>query len=593
MRDNKRITLKSICLLFFICCLGPVGLLASDNMQDNTKSRLDSLYNAFLSMKGQHILLPPGGRAGGPMSHQVEVPGKCGFSLMAQVHNNFNSFSAEQKIVLKKLLQERPVLQTSIVSPSGFFRIHFNTQGDSIPSYDSSLSVTANAARVAFAMDSAYNYEVNYLGFAPPPSDNGLGGDNLYDVYIMDISDYGYTEFGDAIDPNGMTATSYMVIDNDYNPSEHYYSTGLGGMYVTAAHEFNHAIQLGNYNALMEDKDLYFYEGTSTAMEELVFDTVDDYYQYLRAYFNQPDKPFYTYSKNQTYTTVLWMLFQHYNFGKDVIRDEWVNFRQEPSLKAMNTALANHRSSLKQAMNTFGDWSYFTGYRTKPGQYFKESANYPLLKPNYTLTLTSNQQMVDLFTDPVSNNFIRFLSDNGMTIDTVLIILTNGDIQSAITNMDNTPGAPDITESARLTLFNYAAPDAKKVANNYYYTLSAAQPDIFLESDIFNNNLANGGTFTVSELDFAFPNPFNYSRNQYVYLPVAPNKLNSAGIRIFTSSMDLVFSGSGNIIPMYDSFTLQWNAMDSKGRRLATGVYFYVTDSEGNLKKGKIVIQNE
>ncbi|MCU7525638.1 MAG: hypothetical protein HF308_14265 [Ignavibacteria bacterium] len=588
MRDNKRTALIAACLLLFTCCIQP--LMAQEN---SVKPNLDSLYNAYLGLRGMQNLIPPAGRPGQTMTQKGEVPGKCGFSLMAAVRNNLNSFSSGQKIVLKKLLEDRPVLQRSIVSPSGFFRIHFNTTGDSIPAYDSSLSVMQNISRVAFAMDSAYNYEVNYLGFLPPPSDNGAGGDNLYDVYIMDIPDYGYTQTGEALDSRGMTVTSYMVIDNDFNRSEHYYSSGVKGLYVTAAHELNHAIQLGNYNALMQDKDIYFYEGTSSAMEELVFDDVEDYYQYLRTYFNQPDKPFYLYTGNQTYTTVLWMLFQHYDFGKDIIREEWENFNHEASLKAMNTALASHRSSLKQALNTFGSWTFFTGYRAKPDKYFKESANYPVLKPNYSLTLTGSEQMVDLFTDPVSNNFVRFLADNGQTIDTTVIILTNGDIQSALTNQDNTSGAPDITENARLTFYNYAAPGANKVANNYYFNLSAENPDIFLESDIFNNNPAGGGTFSVAELDFAFPNPFNYSKNQYVYLPVTPNKLNSASLIIFTSSMDLVFSGNKNIIPMYDSYTLQWDGKDSKERRLPSGVYFFVTDSEGNLKKGKIVIQNE
>ncbi|MGE5353008.1 MAG: MXAN_6640 family putative metalloprotease [Acidobacteriota bacterium] len=588
MRDNKRTALIAVCLLLFAWNTRPFWA-----QEIKSKSSLDSLYNAYLSMKGIKNLLPPSGKPGTPMGQHGEIPGKCGFSLMASVHNNFKNFSPGQQTVLRKLLEDRPVLQTSIVSPSGFFRIHFNTTGDSIPGYDTALSALENIGKVAFALDSAYNYEVNYLGFSPPPSDNGLGGDNLYDVYIMDISDYGYTQLGESLDASGMTVNSYMVIDNDFSPSEHFYSTGLNGLYVTAAHEFNHAIQIGNYNATMEDKDLYFYEGTSTAMEELVFDTVEDYYQYLRTYFNQPDKPFYKYTGNQTYTTVLWMLFQHYNFGKDIIRQEWENFHQEPSLKGMNTALANHRSSLKQAMNTFGTWTFFSGYRAQPGKYFKESQNYPVLRPDYSLSLTGNQQMVDLFTDPVSNNFVRFLADNGQTIDTTVIILTNGDIQSALTNLNNPQGTPDITENARLTFYNYAASGATKVANNYYYALSAENPDIFLESDIFNNSPANGGTFTVTELDFAFPNPFNYRKNQHIYLPVSPNKLNSASFSIFTSSMDLVFSGSKSIIPMYDSYTIEWDGKDSKNRQLPSGVYFFVTDSDGNLKKGKIVIQNE
>ncbi|HEX2866195.1 MAG TPA: MXAN_6640 family putative metalloprotease [Ignavibacteriales bacterium] len=590
MRYHKRIALSAICFLAFVWNILPLSLQAQDS---KAKPDLDSLYNAFLNLKGVHPL-PPAPRAGEPQRVKEQIPGKCGFSLVAQVRNNLSSFSPAQKSVLEKILEDRPVLQTSIISPSGFFRIHFNTTGDSIPNYDQALSPLENARQAAIAMDSAYKFEVNYLGFLPPPSDNGKGGDNRYDVYLMDISDYGYTQVDSMLGPEGLTATSYMVIDNDFNPGEHYYTTGLGGMYVTAAHEFHHAIQIGSYNATMNDEDLYFYEGTSTAMEELVFDTVDDYYQYLRNYFNQPDKPFYKYSKNESYTAVIWMLFQHYDFGKDIIREEWENFRQESSLRSMNTALAHHSSSLKQAMNTYGGWSFFTGYRTQQGKYFKEARNYPLLRPNYSLTMTSNEQMVDLFTDPLSNNFVRFLADNGSTIDTVVVILTNGDVQSAITNMGNTSGgAPDITENARLTLYTYAAANAVKIANNYYSLITADQPDIFLESDILNNILANGGTFNITELDFAFPNPFNYSKNQYVYLPVAPNKMNSASLKIFTSSMDLVFSGSGNIIPMYDSYTLQWNCSDSKGSRLPSGVYFYVTDSEGSLKKGKIVIQNE
>ncbi|MCU7495779.1 MAG: hypothetical protein HF314_06235 [Ignavibacteria bacterium] len=602
MRDNKRITLVSISLLVLICCIQPVRLRAGDNgtQGEITNSVLDSLYNAFLRMKGVQRLFPsmPGIGEAIPQK-EGEFPGKCGFSLIAQVRRNFNNFSSGQRAVLKKLLDERPVLESSIVSPSGFFRIHFNTRGDSIPNYDTTLSVMENVNRVAFALDSAYNYEVNYLGFLPPPQDNGAGGDDLYDVYIMDISDYGYTQVGETLDPQGMTATSFMTIDNDFSRAQHFYSPGLGGLYVTAAHEFHHAIQLGNYNALIEDRDLYFYEGTSTAMEELVFDTVNDYYQYLHNYFSQPELSFYQYKATDSYTAVLWMLFQHYNFGpnslgKDILESEWENFKREPSLKAMNTALAARGSSLKQAVNLFGDWTYFTNSRTKPGMYFKESAAYPLLKPNYSLLLTSSQQMVDVFTDPVSNNFIRYLADNGATMDTIVIILTNGDLQSALTNMENATGGGDlINERARLTLYNYEVSGAKKVANNYYYTFSADKPDIFLKSEVFNNILNNDGTFTISEVDFAFPNPFNYSKNQFIYLPVKPNRLNSAGLSIFSSSMDLVFSGEKNIIPMYDSYTVQWDATDSKGRRLPTGVYFYVTDSEGNLKKGKIVIQNE
>ncbi len=80
-----------------------------------------------------------------------------------------------------------------------------------------------------------------------PPSDNGAGGDNKYDVYIQNQGGgvYGYTEWESKV--GSVNWTSFMVIDNDYIG---YYSTGLDGMKVTVAHEFHHGIQLGNYSVL-------------------------------------------------------------------------------------------------------------------------------------------------------------------------------------------------------------------------------------------------------------------------------------------------------------------------------------------------------
>ena len=64
---------------------------------------------------------------------------------------------------------------------------------------------------------------------------------------------------------------------------------GINAARVTVAHEFHHAIQLGNYS--YRDSDLFFYELTSTSMEEFVFNSVNDYYNYLTDYFYFPQYP--------------------------------------------------------------------------------------------------------------------------------------------------------------------------------------------------------------------------------------------------------------------------------------------------------------
>ena len=215
---------------------------------------------------------------------------KCGFGIVTSIKSNFNSFSPEQQDILSSILS-RPILQTSIVSPSGFFRVHYDQTGFNRPSYVSSLSADQNALEVAEALDSVYRFEINYLGFLPPPGDNGAGGDDKYDVYIQNQSAglYGYTEPESKV--GTVNWTSFIVIDNDYIG---YYSSGIDGMLVTVAHEFHHGIQVGNYsisdaNSPYRASDVYFYEITSTSMEEFVYDTVNDYYAYMSSYFNNPE----------------------------------------------------------------------------------------------------------------------------------------------------------------------------------------------------------------------------------------------------------------------------------------------------------------
>jgi hypothetical protein len=177
---------------------------------------------------------------------------KCALAITGYIKTHFESFTTKEKMILKAA-SERPERDTSIVSPKGFFRIHYNKSGNEAPGYDLN--------KFALAADSAYDYEINVLKYPPPPIDNGRGGDNLYDIYIENLSGgvYGYTEFEDNI--TDYTYRSYIVIDNDFS---NYATKGLNGARATIAHEFHHAIQIGNY--IYRSEDNYYFEATSTAM---------------------------------------------------------------------------------------------------------------------------------------------------------------------------------------------------------------------------------------------------------------------------------------------------------------------------------------
>ncbi len=387
--------------------------------QEFNQSQLDSLYIKFLQLNGPEFLK----QTDQPTELTLEDR-KCGFGIVTNIKSNIDLFTPEQQVVLQKILS-RPILQTSIVSPSGFFRVHYDQTGFNRPSYIASLSADQNAAEVAEALDSVYRFEVNYLGYLSPPGDIGAGGDDKYDVYIQNQSAglYGYTEPESKVGTTNWT--SFIVIDNDYIG---YYSSGIDGMLVTVAHEFHHSIQVGNYsvpdpNSPYRSSDVYFYEITSTSMEEFVYDTVNDYYAYMQSYFQNPQVAM----PNQNgYNLAIWNIYICKKiFGFDLLKQQWELIPSTNAILSINNTILNAGSSFPGELNKFGIWTYYTNIRTIPGSYFEEAANYPLIRPTSTLTFTPPQQTADMTSSPTANNFVKFNIPNAG--DTLYAIVTNGD----------------------------------------------------------------------------------------------------------------------------------------------------------------------
>ncbi|HPI36648.1 MAG TPA: T9SS type A sorting domain-containing protein [Ignavibacteriaceae bacterium] len=544
-------------------------LLTVSLFSQNVLPDLDSLFNAFLEMKsaGQY-------QVESPEDSLVENK-KCGFGLASDIFFNLEKFDSPKKETLNALFQ-RPLTETSIVSESGFFRIHYDTTGIHKVQYD--------VIEFAKALDSSYNFEVNYLGYPPPVSDNGVGGDDRYDVYIQNAGGYyGYTQPENEITPGSQRYYSYIVVHNSFAG---FYTQGIDAARVTAAHEFHHAIQMSNYilrEINGETADVFFYEMTSTAMEEFVFNSVNDYYGYMKNYFDKPERSF---GNNNGYNLAVWNIFLRDRFNFDVLKRQWEHFVNYRALLAIELSLNEVNSSFAEELSEFAVWTYFTNYRSITNKFFKEAEFYPVIRPMNNVLFTPPSIVISVNASPVANCFVRFYSSSNNLEDTLFAIVTNGDVQKGI----QTPAAviPFTYE-----LFNYNASGSQSLDGYYYSKLDATDIVFFLNKEIINDVVVSGNGNYRKVADFVFPSPFNYKKHEFLYLPVTAGSSGIAEIYIYNINMELMCFVNETVINKFGNRVVKWNGKKDNGDNNGSGVYFYVVKSNTGTNTGKLVIINE
>jgi hypothetical protein len=559
--------MKKYSFLFFLLIIIPI------NAQKLNERELDALYNSFLRM-----------RETAAETNKPDII-KCGLGIVSEIKQNLWRYSKEKQQSLKIML-DRPERDTSIISPLGLFRIHFNLTGSERPNYNPMLSALQNAAETAKAADSAYNFEVNFLGYPPPPPDNSAGGDNLCDIYISNIGGtYGFTVPEEALGDEKYT--SYVQIHNSFKgfPTE-----GLDAMHVTVAHEFHHTIQLGNY--ILRYEDLFFHELTSVSMEEFVYNSVNDYYFYMPHYFNNPGKTFGAFPGGTVdgYDLAIWNIFMKDKFGFGIIKRQWQLMPQMRALEAISQSLIEAGTSFGSKLSEFGVWTFFTNFRTIKGEYFEEAEHYPVIKS--TVTIQFNSQAFNGLAAPASNNFITFVNST----DTITTILTNADFESGVNNMNAYFDYQYILSSSLVT-------GSTKLTDNYYAKLNVSQPALWTVAEILNYQLIrqNGNIYSENPSKdlYAYPNPFFYSKAysnlcNCIEIIIDPGKENEAYLNIYTSSMEAIYKSSSPLPVENNSFgrkILRWYIRDIP-EKLSTGVYIYAVKLGNQISLGKLVIFN-
>jgi len=560
-----------ILVLFFSINLFP---------QDLSTEQLDSLYSVFTFIKGVNT--------NDELQKQLtenNIIIKCGLSLVGSIKQNLNLFSADQQNILSKLLAQ-PTAQKSVVSPNGFFRVHYDTSGSNAIGYNINLFLQA--------LDSVYNYEIIYLGYPAPPPDGTEGDDDKYDIYIQNLyNTYGYTTPGANVGTSQWT--SFINIDNDFGSG--FYTHGIDAARVTAAHEFHHAIQMGNYApidppAAYRNNDVWFYEITSTSFEEFVFDDVNDYYAYMPAYFNNPEQPLQN-TDLGGYDIAIWNIFLQKKFDHGILKKQWEMMPANRAIKSIALSFSDYTTTFGNELNRFGIWCYFTGSRNVfPGEYFDEADQYPELNPTATMNFNSNSQTYNMSVNPTANYFFNInLVQSG---DKYFTIITNSDWQKAITDVNE-------LQNFSLILYNDSSSGNKYLNENYSVTFNKENQTYWNSAGILNNIVVYGDTsYNIPEMEsetFAYPNPYRTSTLNKVRIALASdlNKGDEVDLNIYTSGLEQVLSKRYSIVSSYLKSGKKYCEiiLDNTDLHFSSGVYIYAIKSGKELWKGKLVIFND
>lgn len=540
----------------------------------------DSLFNSFLSVHGLAY------ESQRPRVGLTTESVKCGTAISNLVRFHIKSFTQDQQSMIKKITERPGLMEKSIVSPSGFFRIHYNLSYNS-PSYDPLLDADQNAFDVALIADSVYDFQINKLGYPSPPSDNFSGGDELYDIYLIELGNtYGETQQEEFLSET--SALSFIKIDNNFSTQ---HTQGLDAVRVTIAHELFHAVQIGGYKPFSSSgNEMYMYESFATAMEEFTYDGINDYYNYLNireagSYFRNPARHFTSFGEG--YGLCIIPIFLKEKFGYDIIKSVWEYYRNQVPLDAMSSAISDFGSTLGNELNTLGKWTYFTGYRKqyadKNSGCFEEGEHYPLLSLIYP-EYSDSDYPVQLSIPSLSNCYFSVLMNNGIYKDTITALITNGNPRGAKQNL---------CDYIQLSIFDSPSPGAKPIAGNYYYKSEAEQEDLFTVNYFLNGMPAAGSSFNITESDFAYPNPFYYSKHNRILFPVNFNEDKYADLHVYTPGMDLVLSKTLLIKYPHNKFVIEWDGLSDNREQLPSGIYLFTVSSNDKLLKGKIAIFRE
>ena len=269
----------------------------------------------------------------------------------------------------------RPSTAYTYTSPSGFFLLHYDITGpDAVPTTDdNSNGIPDYIEKCAAYCDTSWAVHDDQ-GYLPPPSDNGAGGDDKYDIYFEEMYYYGYTQ-GETPGPEPWDDyTSYISMHRNFigfPPNDDPEGQWQGAAKATAAHEFHHAVQYA-YDAY---EDLWIMELDAVHMEDIIFDHVNDNYNYMPGFFLYPEKSIME-NTTHAYSSFVWAMYLAEKFDTSIIVAAWEGARYASVYQSISDTLEERYGwTQDSAFADFATWNYVTASRDD-GLHYSEGSEY-------------------------------------------------------------------------------------------------------------------------------------------------------------------------------------------------------------------------
>ena len=520
----------------------------------------------------------------------------CGTPHLVQAMSTAPSLSADFQARLGKLVKDRPDAQHNLLSPSGHFRVHYDTAGvNAVSSKDADANgIPDYIDRTLAIFDSTWVLEIEQLGYNPPPSDNGLGGGDEYDVYVIELgvgrSYYGFTHPGTS----GATTYSHLEIDNNFTDPGYKQTRGLDALRVTIAHEFHHALQFGYYATF---DGSWWQESTSTWMEEVAYPHIDDYLQYLTYFLGEPQRALNSglYGTLHTYGSAIFSHFLDQRYSRELNRLIWEEVGRRKSVdldhfdRVIRQAERGEPGGLGVVVGEFAVWNYFTGTRHR-GEYYAEGDKYPTV-PTRDIAVAAETVVRDtsLVVEATGSVYLRlepqlrpggvdlfFDADQGAWRRHLLLV--GPDSVSVQLVSEPTIRVSSWDQFDEIVL---VATSAKHTGLAYQHLFTAQ----------FDPDLTDAPTALATLLKPNYPNPFRPGQHPHTRLAfdlAFPSR--KTRLALFTANGTLVWEQDLGERAARADHAVLWDGRNDAGNLVASGIYHLLLEADGTAAKRTLAV---